>query len=122
NTASVVKMDILATVLYQNQKAGRQLSATQKALATKMITASDNDAATALWNSAGGAGGVATANRAFGLTQTKPNYAWGMTTTTPAAGSSTASAASSNPGTTGWSPCSPTPPRAWARASRSSST
>jgi beta-lactamase class A len=83
NTASVVKMDILATVLYQNQKAGRQLSATQKALATKMITASDNDAATSLWNSVGGASGVAAANRAFGLTQTKPNYAWGMTSTTP---------------------------------------
>jgi beta-lactamase class A len=82
-TASVVKMDILATVLYQNQKAGRQLSATQKALATKMITASDNNAATSLWNSVGGASGVAAANKVFGLTQTKPNYAWGMTTTTP---------------------------------------
>src|SRR5437764_924526 len=51
-----------------------------------MITESDNDAADELWETVGGAGGVAPANRAFGLHETSPNRAgyWGMTSTTVA--------------------------------------
>ncbi len=85
-TASVVKVDILATLLLRAQRAGRPLTAAQKDLASQMITESDNDAATELWDEAGGATGVAQANRTFGLTQTSPNRDdyWGLTTTTPA--------------------------------------
>lgn len=86
DTASVVKVDILATLFLRAQGAGRQLTSEQKDLASQMITESDNDAATELWDEAGGATGVAQANRTFGLTQTTPNpddY-WGLTTTTPA--------------------------------------
>jgi beta-lactamase class A len=85
-TASVVKMDILATLLWQAQRARRQLTASQRHLASEMIIRSDNEAATALWNAIGGASGLAQANRAFGLTQTTPNRAgnWGSTTTTAA--------------------------------------
>jgi beta-lactamase class A len=85
-TASLVKVDILATLLWQDQKAGRQLTATQRDLAEDMITESDNDAATALWNTIGGGSGLAAANRAFGLTGTTPGPGgyWGSTRTTPA--------------------------------------
>jgi beta-lactamase class A len=85
-TASIVKVDILATLLYQNQQAGRKLSDDQRDLAEAMITESDNGAASALWEAIGGASGLATANRTFGLIETTPgedDY-WGATTTTPA--------------------------------------
>lgn len=85
-TASIVKVDILATLLWQDQKAGRQLTANQRDLAEDMITESDNDAASALWDAIGGASGLAAANRAFGLTGTTPGTDgyWGATTTTSA--------------------------------------
>jgi beta-lactamase class A len=83
-TASIVKVDILSTLLYQRQQAGGGLSTSQKATATKMITQSDNDAATSLWNQIGATSGLAAANRVFGLTQTVPgtNGQWGLTKTT----------------------------------------
>jgi beta-lactamase class A len=85
-TASVVKLDILAALLWQAQRAGRPLSAGQRDLAEKMITNSDNDAASALWRAIGGAPGLAAANKAFELTQTTPGPAgqWGLTSTTAA--------------------------------------
>src|SRR5438045_2485393 len=48
-TASIVKFDILATRLYQHQHAGTSMTANERALAFKMITQSDNNAATALF-------------------------------------------------------------------------
>ena len=85
-TASVVKVDILATLLWQAQRAGREPTTVQRRRATEMITESDNDAADELWETVGGAGGVGPANRAFGLHETSPNRAgyWGMTSTTVA--------------------------------------
>jgi beta-lactamase class A len=85
-SASIVKVDILATLLYQNQQAGQQLSDDQRDLAEAMITESDNDAASALWDTIGGASGLASANRTFGLIETTPGEDgyWGATTTTPA--------------------------------------
>jgi beta-lactamase class A len=85
-TASVVKVDILATLLWECQRAGRTLTVSEKQLATAMMTRSDNDAASDLWEEVGGANGVAQANRAFGLTQTSPNRTgyWGLSTTTAA--------------------------------------
>jgi len=48
-TASIVKVDILATLLLRAQDNGRSLTSSESALATRMIRASDNDAATSLW-------------------------------------------------------------------------
>jgi beta-lactamase class A len=86
NTASIIKVDILATVLYQHQKAGKKLSSTESSNATKMITQSDNNAATSLWNDIGKGPGLAAANKDFGLTETVPGDGgyWGLTKTTAA--------------------------------------
>ena len=83
-TASIVKFDILATRLYQTQRAGSSLSSSQRALAFKMITQSDNNAASALYALDHRASGVAAANKAFGLRDTVPNASWGKTRTTAA--------------------------------------
>ncbi|MFI9385655.1 serine hydrolase [Kutzneria sp. NPDC052558] len=86
DTASIVKADILAVLLYQAQQQGSPLTNDEDAAATKMIEASDNDAATTLWDDVGSAAGMATANTAFGLKNTVPgadDY-WGLTTTTVA--------------------------------------
>ena len=53
DSASVVKATILAALLRWHQETKQPLSARQKNLATLMITQSDNDAATALWNEVG---------------------------------------------------------------------
>ncbi|MEV7342340.1 serine hydrolase [Streptomyces sp. NPDC093544] len=86
DTASIVKVDILATLLLQAQDADRQLTATEKANATLMIENSDNTAATALWNAIGTADGLNTANKSFGLTETAggDGALWGLTQTTSA--------------------------------------
>lgn len=85
-TASIVKVDILATRLLQHQKDGTKLSSHERTLATAMITESDNNAASALWRMNGSADGVAEANKAFGMSETTPHGGglWGETHTTPA--------------------------------------
>ncbi|ROO88838.1 beta-lactamase class A [Actinocorallia herbida] len=80
-TASIVKLDILETLLLKAQDADRALTSGEEALAKNMITLSDNTAATSLFTSVGGAAGLAAANRRLGLTQTTPSSAWGATTT-----------------------------------------
>lgn len=85
-TASVVKADVLAVLLYQAQQQGTPLTDAEDHAATKMIEASDNDSATTLWDDVGSAAGMSTANTAFGLRDTVPgadDY-WGLTTTTVA--------------------------------------
>ena len=82
HTASIVKADILATLMLQHQTARRALTTAEKALATRMIEDSDNAAATALWNDVGGASGVARANVRLGLRHTVMSVAWGLTGTT----------------------------------------
>jgi hypothetical protein len=79
--ASIVKVDILASLLLQTQQDGRALTAQQKTLATSMIEASDNDAATTLWKQTGG---ISTSTTEFGLSGTVGNAAgsWGLSTTT----------------------------------------
>lgn len=69
--ASISKVDILATRLFQTQARGK-LSPTDQALATKMITQSDNDAASSLYAEDGGAAGV---NAFNALTRRMPNTA-----------------------------------------------
>ncbi|MGV4987188.1 serine hydrolase [Streptomyces sp. NRAIS4] len=86
DTASIVKVDILATLLLQAQDAGRQLTADEKAYATKMIENSDNASATELWHTIGRADGLDAANERFGLTSTSggDGELWGLTQTTAA--------------------------------------
>lgn len=52
-TASIVKLNILAALLLQAQDAGRQLTAREKAQASVMIRDCDNVSATELWNATG---------------------------------------------------------------------
>jgi len=82
-TASIVKVDILATLLLQEQG---KLSSGQKEVASRMIRQSSNGAATTLWKAIGKEKGLAAANTTFGLTQTKGGTKgrWGATTTTTA--------------------------------------
>ena len=53
DSASVVKATILAALLRWHQETGQPLSSGERDLATLMITESDNDAATDLWNELG---------------------------------------------------------------------
>jgi beta-lactamase class A len=88
--ASVVKLDILETLLAQRSSG---LSTANRPLARKMIEESDNDAATSLWYAAGGAAGLQAFNEAAGLRGTAPSSCvrcaefpwpgWGLTTTVP---------------------------------------
>lgn len=51
--ASVIKATILGALLRMAQEQGRNLTSTERSLAWRMITQSDNDAATALWDEVG---------------------------------------------------------------------
>ncbi|MFB9507097.1 serine hydrolase [Streptomyces aurantiacus] len=86
DTASIVKADILASLLLQAQDAGRGLTAREKTYAAAMIRDSDNASATALWKAIGQAQGLAAANKRFGLgdTQGGDGLLWGLTQTTAA--------------------------------------
>ncbi|MEU8589183.1 serine hydrolase [Streptomyces sp. NPDC048664] len=84
DTASIIKVDILASVLLQAQDAGRDLTAEEQALAEKMIEHSDNASATTLWQRIGEAPGLEAANQRLGLTSTEGGAGrlWGLTRTT----------------------------------------
>jgi beta-lactamase class A len=89
--ASVVKLDILEALL--EKQAGTLLSAGDQSLSQSMIEDSDNDAATSLWDEAGGAAGIGSYNDIAGLSGTTPSACvtcagfawpgWGLTTTVP---------------------------------------
>jgi hypothetical protein len=91
--ASVVKVDVLETLLAERGRSGTELSAGDQTLAGQMIEDSDNDAATSLWYEVGGASGVRSFNTAAGLADTAPSSCvncpgfpwpgWGLTTTVP---------------------------------------
>lgn len=83
-TASIVKVDILVTLLYQAQEAGQAITPEDQDLATTMIENSDNDSASDLYDDVGGAGAIDDANRVCGLTGTTAGTAgyWGLTSTT----------------------------------------
>ncbi|MEU6577349.1 serine hydrolase [Streptomyces sp. NPDC046805] len=84
DTASIVKVDILAAALLQAQDAGRHLTEREQGEAKVMIERSDNAAANALWRHIGRAPGLEKANERLGLTRTKggPGSKWGLTRTT----------------------------------------
>ncbi len=86
DTASIVKVDILAALLLQHQDRGTALTAREKAYATTMIENSDNASASALWDTIGKAAGLDAANKRLGLTGTEggDGALWGLTQTTAA--------------------------------------
>jgi hypothetical protein len=86
DTASIVKVDILAALLLGAQDDGRSLTAQERSYATSMIENSSNAAATALWNAIGGADGLDAANERLGVTGTTGGEGprWGLTQTTAA--------------------------------------
>ncbi|MFF3348589.1 serine hydrolase [Streptomyces sp. NPDC002779] len=86
DTASIVKVDILAALLLRAQDEGRALTSAEKAHATAMIERSDNASASALWETIGRAQGLAAANERFGLRATEggDGTLWGLTQTTAA--------------------------------------
>ncbi|HEY4161274.1 MAG TPA: hypothetical protein VGM08_04385, partial [Candidatus Saccharimonadales bacterium] len=83
NTASIIKMSILETLLLQNQKSGISgLTASQLTEATPMIEQSDNDAATDLWGVVGKAPAVNSFFGQIGATHSTSGSDWGLTQTT----------------------------------------
>jgi hypothetical protein len=83
-TASIVKVDILAALLYERQKSGQSLTEQDEDLASTMIENSDNDSASALYADIGGPADLDQANQVFGLTRTTAGTdgEWGLTSTT----------------------------------------
>ncbi|GIF17871.1 hypothetical protein Ate02nite_06010 [Paractinoplanes tereljensis] len=81
-TASVVKVQVLACLLLTAQDKQRDVSATELALAKRMIRLSDNDATTSLFSRLGKAPAIQKCDKRLGLTQTTVNSAWGLTRTT----------------------------------------
>ncbi|MGW4562067.1 serine hydrolase [Streptomyces sp. NPDC004561] len=80
DSASTVKVTVLATLLWDAKKHNRYLTDTESSLAKAMITKSDNDATTKLWKQLGMTkikGFLAAA----GMTRTVPgaNGYWGLT-------------------------------------------
>lgn len=96
DTASIVKVEIMGTLLQQAQAQGGTLPGTELALMTSMIEASDNSSATQLLADAGGPSKVKQFDTLVGMTDTNPHDttpyingdpnlpAWGLTTTTAA--------------------------------------
>ena len=94
HTASIVKVDILASLLLAGQRAGGRddqglaggspLDQVNTGLASQMIETSSDDAASDLWAAIGEGGGLAEADETFGLRHTTPGPGgfWGLTTTT----------------------------------------
>jgi hypothetical protein len=91
-TASIVKVDVMATAFSEAAQRGQPIPPAEQALMPPMIEVSDNNAATGLWNDVGGAPAVAAFNRVLGLTATTPSTApvgpnqlgWAFTTTSAA--------------------------------------
>ncbi|MEU8827890.1 serine hydrolase [Streptomyces sp. NPDC048636] len=80
DSASVVKVTVLATLLWDAGNHHRHLTGHESDLATEMITKSDNDATTELWRKLG-RGKVGAFVRAAGMNRTVPGRDgyWGLT-------------------------------------------
>ncbi|GIE36620.1 hypothetical protein Ait01nite_096650 [Actinoplanes italicus] len=81
-TASVVKVQLLAALLLQTQDENRQLTGAERKRVGKMIMASDNDAAVKVYDKIGGAAGLRQKLQRLGLDDTEPDPKFGLTTTT----------------------------------------
>jgi beta-lactamase class A len=84
DTASIVKVQVMACMLLKAQDAGRRPTSAEMALAKPMIRLSDNNATTSLFKKIGGRTAVTGCNKRLGLTQTVVNARWGLTRTTAA--------------------------------------
>jgi hypothetical protein len=84
HAASIIKVDILASLLLEHQWSDVPLSAGQRVLAAEMIEDSNDEAANELWDAAGQGQGLKAANEELGLRQTTPGDGiyWGLTSTT----------------------------------------
>ncbi|MGC2174854.1 MAG: serine hydrolase [Acidimicrobiales bacterium] len=82
-TASIVKIDILADLLYESQQSGTPLTAKEQSLATSMIEASDDADASKLWAQIGGRDAIDSFNALIGFKSTVPSWSWGDISTTP---------------------------------------
>ncbi|MGW8681076.1 serine hydrolase [Streptomyces sp. NPDC055817] len=80
DSASVVKVTVLATLLWDAKKTNRYLTTREANLATAMITKSDNTATTSLWKQLGTTK-VKGFLKAAGMTRTVPGSGgyWGLT-------------------------------------------
>jgi beta-lactamase class A len=81
-TASILKVQLLGTVLSEARAASQPLSPSEQALVAPMIEVSDNHATTNLLQDAGGPGAVATFDQSIGMTESNPISDWGNSTTT----------------------------------------
>ncbi|MEU4688282.1 serine hydrolase [Actinoplanes sp. NPDC023714] len=81
-TASVVKVQVLACLLLTAQDRGRKVTSSEDALAKRMIRNSDNAATTSLYSKLGRSSAISACNKRLGLTQTKVSSSWGLTKTT----------------------------------------
>ena len=85
-TASIIKADILETLMYQAAQAGDSLDSIETSVPQQMIEASSDTDASTLWQTINGATGLGAYNALAGLTQTTPNTQgyWGETLTSAA--------------------------------------
>ncbi|MFD5144390.1 serine hydrolase [Streptomyces sp. NPDC058401] len=83
-SASIIKVDILATLLLRTQDRGGSLTPDQRRLASAMIRVSDNDATQELWTAIGRRQGLDAANARLGFTPAHAGQQvpWGLTRTT----------------------------------------
>ncbi|MFD0628156.1 serine hydrolase [Streptomyces sanglieri] len=84
DTASVVKVDLVAALLLIAQDEGRALTAVERERAAAVIERSDNASTTVLLREIGGPAALDAANARLGLTGTTAAHAWGLTRTTAA--------------------------------------
>lgn len=85
-TASIVKVTIMATLLWQAEQTHTPLTAEETSLMAPMIEVSNDDDATTLWFLAGGNVGIGRFLTRAGMNATHPglNGYWGLTETTAA--------------------------------------
>ena len=82
DTASIVKVQVLACLLLHAQDDERDLTSGELSLAKRMIRLSDNNATTSLFRRLGRVGAITGCNKRLGLTQTTVASSWGLTRTT----------------------------------------
>jgi len=81
-TASIIKVELLAALLLKTQDENRTLTARERTRVDKMIKASDNDAAVEVYRAIGGVEGLSAACERLGLRDTDPESSSGHTRTT----------------------------------------
>lgn len=79
--ASLVKVPMLLTLFREVTAQGRELSADEDYLATRMIRYSDNEAARRMYRLVGGAPALAATYDLIGVSRTIPGERWGVTAT-----------------------------------------